>query len=105
MLAKSITVTFSNSLTTILALACGGLVGDDDHVLAADSASRDRFVACEELLQRLNLVGAGDEPDDAAGVIQGRAGERHPRRALGRAGAGDTAVGRPEGGVAGGEGR
>src|SRR5215203_6999695 len=92
MLAKSITPRYRIRLRSVSFTSCSRLVGDDDHVLVADAACRDRLVACQELLEGIDLVGAGDEPDDAAGFAEGRIGEGHPGVALVIAGEGDAAI-------------
>src|SRR6187200_2340732 len=103
MLAKSITQRYRIRLRNPYFTGCG-LIGDHNHVRVVDSARGDRLVASEQLPQRLDLVGAGDEPEDLAGFGEGRVGEGHPGMALVVAGDGDAAVAYLEDGVAGDEG-
>src|SRR3954452_11154009 len=77
MLAKSITARLRIRYQAFSLRSFGScsFVGNDNDVPVSDAARGDRLIADQELLEGPLLVGSGDEPDDAAGVVDGGIGE------------------------------
>src|SRR5262249_35588518 len=58
------------------------LISEHERVILLDPAGWNRLIAVAQLLERWNFVAAGYQPQNTAGPIKHRIGQRHPASLL-----------------------